>query len=220
MATDAADNVYVVDTLNHRIQKFDSSGNFLTKWGSNGRGPGQFTFPYGVATSASGNVYVADSGNSRIEEFNSSGDFITQWGASGTSAGEFRVPRGIAVDRSDNVYVVDEANDRVQKFSPMSKIGKVTVTGPARVKQGKQASWKVRVENTGDGTATGVKLKVKGRGMGASLPIGDIPEEKSMSVMVRIKPRRIGRIKTTFKVTSANAGTKAIQKTIKVTSRQ
>jgi hypothetical protein len=36
-------NVCVADTFNHRIQKFDASGTFLTTWGSNGSSNGQFS---------------------------------------------------------------------------------------------------------------------------------------------------------------------------------
>ena len=36
VATDSSGNVYVADIDNNRIQKFDSNGNFITKWGSNG----------------------------------------------------------------------------------------------------------------------------------------------------------------------------------------
>src|SRR5262245_28341794 len=60
VATDASGNVYVADSGNDRIQKFDASGTFLTTWGSSGSGDGPFIFPNGVATDASGNVYVAD----------------------------------------------------------------------------------------------------------------------------------------------------------------
>ena len=52
--------VYVVDRLNYRIQKFDSSGNFLLKWGEEGTGDSQFVSPYGVAVDAAGNVFVTD----------------------------------------------------------------------------------------------------------------------------------------------------------------
>ena len=44
--------VYVADSGNNRIQKFDAAGNFLRKWGSEGSGDGQFSNPTGVATNA------------------------------------------------------------------------------------------------------------------------------------------------------------------------
>ena len=39
-----AGNVYAADRDNSRIQKFDSSGNFLLEWGSLGTANGQFNF--------------------------------------------------------------------------------------------------------------------------------------------------------------------------------
>ncbi len=62
-------NVYVVDQGYARIQKFDSVGTFLTTWGSQGTGEGQFNTPVGIAVDASGNVYVADANNHRIQKF-------------------------------------------------------------------------------------------------------------------------------------------------------
>ncbi|MGB4478130.1 MAG: hypothetical protein WBI30_04450, partial [Candidatus Methanoculleus thermohydrogenotrophicum] len=59
----------MADRENHRIQKFDSSGNFLTTLGSYGKGDGEFRNPSGVAVDAAGNVYVADRGNGRIQKF-------------------------------------------------------------------------------------------------------------------------------------------------------
>jgi tripartite motif-containing protein 71 len=61
--------VYVSDYNNHRVQKFDSEGNFITKWGSKGTGDGEFVNPNGIAMDSSGNVYVADAGNNRIQVF-------------------------------------------------------------------------------------------------------------------------------------------------------
>jgi hypothetical protein len=69
VAVDTSGNVYVADTNNDRIQKFTSDGTFLTTWGSEGSGDGQFDWPSGVAVDASGNVYVADRGNDRIQKF-------------------------------------------------------------------------------------------------------------------------------------------------------
>ena len=63
-------SVFVADFINHRIQVFDSSGNFIAKWGTVGSADGQFSFPAGVAVNpTTGNVYVADTGNNRIQVF-------------------------------------------------------------------------------------------------------------------------------------------------------
>src|SRR6266542_921870 len=114
--TDAAGNVYVADTFNHRIEKFDSSGSFLRAWGKDvvSAGPGntgtgveicvaangdtcqagtggglggELNGPNGVATDAAGNVYVADLTSQRIDKFDSSGNFLRAWGRDVVSAG-------------------------------------------------------------------------------------------------------------------------------------
>ena len=59
----------MVDEGNNRIQKFDSNGKFITKWGTIGSGDGQFEEPTGIALDSSGNAYVVDRGNSRIQVF-------------------------------------------------------------------------------------------------------------------------------------------------------
>lgn len=69
MATDANGNVYVADTNNNRIQKFDGDGTFIAAWGISGSGNDQFAGPTGVATDASGNVFGADQSNDRVQKF-------------------------------------------------------------------------------------------------------------------------------------------------------
>lgn len=78
IAVDASGNVYVADSRNERIQKFNSNGTFITKWGSTGSLDGQFLSPMGISVDASGNVYVADTYNERIQKFSSNGEFITK----------------------------------------------------------------------------------------------------------------------------------------------
>lgn len=51
----------------NNIQVFNTEGEFLLKFGSNGEGNGQFNAPTGVAVDANGNIIVADWGNSRIQ---------------------------------------------------------------------------------------------------------------------------------------------------------
>jgi DNA-binding beta-propeller fold protein YncE len=62
-------NVFVVGEGNNRFQKFDSNGNFITKWGTTGSGDGQFEEPTSIALDSSGNVCVVDSGNAWIQVF-------------------------------------------------------------------------------------------------------------------------------------------------------
>ncbi|MFH0775427.1 MAG: hypothetical protein V2A53_08085 [bacterium] len=61
VAVDSSGNFYVADTDNHCIQKFSSSGTFITKWGSEGTENGQFYYTSGVTVDSSDNLYVTDS---------------------------------------------------------------------------------------------------------------------------------------------------------------
>jgi len=115
IAVDSAGNVYVADSGNYRIQKFDATGNYRRTWGSEGWSEGQYSSPQGIAVDSTGNVYVADSGN-RIQKFDANGRYLHEWGSRGTGEGQFYGPIGIAVDSAGNVYVVDYGNDRIQKF--------------------------------------------------------------------------------------------------------
>ena len=69
IAIDSSGYVYVADKDNHRIQKFTSNGQFVTKWGSLGSNPGEFSYPKGIAVGSDGKVYVSDTGNNRIQVF-------------------------------------------------------------------------------------------------------------------------------------------------------
>ncbi|MDQ6723597.1 MAG: hypothetical protein M3Z01_04960 [Thermoproteota archaeon] len=119
IAIDSSGNLYVSDYDNNRIQKFDSNGTFITKWGSEGSKDGQFLNPQGIATDSSGNVYVSDYDNNRIQKFDSNGTFITKWGSEGSDDGQFEGPKGIAIDSLVKVYVTDEGNNRVEVFIPV-----------------------------------------------------------------------------------------------------
>ncbi len=80
LAIDASNNVFVsdytnvVDAPNHRIQAFDSSGNFLLRFGARGSRDGQFVYPSGIAVDDAGRVYVADSFNNRVPVFRADND--------------------------------------------------------------------------------------------------------------------------------------------------
>jgi len=91
---------------------------FVTKWGTEGTGDGQFLGPEGVAIDSSGNIYVTDPQNNRVSKFTPDGKYILGWGSKGILNGQFNQSNGIAVDSTGNVYVTDRYNHRVQKFTP------------------------------------------------------------------------------------------------------
>jgi DNA-binding beta-propeller fold protein YncE len=118
MACDSRDRLYVTDELNHRVTIFDSSGNFLSKWGVFGSGDGELNGPAGIAIDADDNVYIVDQHNYRVQKFSADGKYIMQWGEAGSGPARFNLPWGVTVDFQGNVYVADWRNDRIQKFSP------------------------------------------------------------------------------------------------------
>lgn len=64
---DAAGNIYVLDSGNHRIQKFDPDGKYFATFGRQGQGPGEFYYPSWLAVDAKGFLYVSDPNNQRIQ---------------------------------------------------------------------------------------------------------------------------------------------------------
>ena len=120
IAVDSQGYIYVADTGNNRIQKFNSDGTFQAKWGSFGTENGQFNAPSGIAADSQGYIFVADTDNDRIQKFDSAGNFQTMWGVSGSDNGELNSPCGAAIDSQGVAYVTDKFNNRVQKFRYVS----------------------------------------------------------------------------------------------------
>jgi tripartite motif-containing protein 71 len=124
IALDPQGNLYVADSHNNRIQKLDSNGHLITKWGSLGKGNGQFDCRdynfCGVVVDGNGNVYVTDGNNGRVQKFDTNGKFLGKWGSPGYENGQFINPFGLGVDRAGNVYVADD-NHHIQKFDATGK---------------------------------------------------------------------------------------------------
>ncbi|MGI0088357.1 MAG: 6-bladed beta-propeller [Nitrosotalea sp.] len=138
IALDNSGNVYVVDQVNNRVEKFDSKGNFTSvigyasAIGYGGSEDGQLSVPTSVALDKSGNIYVTDINNYRVEKFDPSGNFVLKFGTKGNSDGQFSSLQGIAVDDSGNIYVTDLLHP-IQKFDSagnfVSDIGSDQIVG-------------------------------------------------------------------------------------------
>ena len=116
IAFDSEDDFYAV-SIDNRVLKYSSIGNFKNFFGSSGEEEGRFNNPTAIVIDSKDNFYVVDSGNHRIQKFDTYGNFILSWGTEGTGPGQFEDPAGIAIDSMGNIYVVDKKNNNVQKFS-------------------------------------------------------------------------------------------------------
>jgi len=158
VALDAAGNLYVADTFNHRVQKFvsgcvnteTSKCAGVTVAGGNGYGLGatQLTEPYGVAVDSAGNVFVADTYNHRVQKFASgcvststskcAGVTVAGGNLAGSAANQLNWPHGVALDAAGNLYVADTFNNRVQRWAPGATAGVTVASGDG---YGSTANW-------------------------------------------------------------------------------
>ena len=117
IAVESDDDIVIVDSGNNRIQKFNSDGDFIRKWGSYGPNDGQFTNAIGITVDSNDDIYVLDWGSSRVQKFSLTGDFIRKWGEFGTGDKQFRYPYDIASFPGNSILIADTGNDRIQEIS-------------------------------------------------------------------------------------------------------
>jgi sugar lactone lactonase YvrE len=115
VVVDGSGNRFILDTNNNRVEKFSSSGAYVSQFGTVGSGNGQLRAPRGIAIDGSGNIWVADTENNRVEKFSSSGAYVSQFGTVGSGNGQLSAPRGIAISGT-TVYVADTGNNRIETF--------------------------------------------------------------------------------------------------------
>jgi sugar lactone lactonase YvrE/phosphodiesterase/alkaline phosphatase D-like protein len=109
IAIDSKGDVWLVDSNGFgptvRVQKFNSKGEYLSKFGSFGSGNGQLDYPTGIVIDKEDNVYVADTGNTRVQKFNSKGEYLSKF----TSAHMTEIT-DIALDPQGNIWLTDVEN--------------------------------------------------------------------------------------------------------------
>jgi uncharacterized protein (TIGR03663 family) len=108
------ESLYVADTGNKRIVRFDKQWKRVSDWGTSGSGPGQFVEPVGLAADAAGNVYVADTGNHRVQVFDGEGKFLREFAAFGWK--DFYTEPYLAIGPGDSVFATDSTEGRVNEY--------------------------------------------------------------------------------------------------------
>jgi sugar lactone lactonase YvrE len=126
---DGSGNVFVADTGDDQIQKFDASGDLLWVAGTRGaKAPGRFENPRDVAVHA-GKVYVADTGYNRVQVLNASdGSVSAVWGA------KFATIMGISagVDGSGNPVILasESGTHSIRVYSLTGALIRTVGSGP------------------------------------------------------------------------------------------
>lgn len=75
VVTDSLQNIYITDSLDYSLKKFNSSGALLKKTGRRGQGPGEFLAPR-LIDSTDKNLYVTDQNILGIHVFDKSLEFV------------------------------------------------------------------------------------------------------------------------------------------------
>jgi sugar lactone lactonase YvrE len=130
---DAAGNILIADTNNHRIRKVDGSGIITTiagtgSGGSSGDGgpatAAELQAPAGATVDAAGNLFIADSNNEKVRKVDTSGIITTvagtgSFGFSGdggpATLAKLHKPYDVSVEPAGHLLIADKNNSRIRR---------------------------------------------------------------------------------------------------------
>lgn len=221
LAADAAGNLYIADTLNHRVRKVDPDGVIRTIAGTGERGysgdggPGvaaRLSEPRGLAIDGDGHLYIADTGNHAIRKLTAEGRIYTiagngspGWEGDGGPALQAGLdsPWGLALDGLGNLYVADSGNRRIRKLlpfnSPTLPVVEATVVHAASLVEGPVAPGQLVYILAEDiGPQGGLEVYFDGVGAPVVAAIegrvtAQVPYEMDGRASVEVEVRRDGR---------------------------
>ncbi len=96
VAVDSAGDVYALGRTNHAVFKFSPQGQYISRFGSQGSGKGQFDDPACIAVDGFGRIFVGDAAS--VQVFDASGRTLNAIYVGGT-------PRSLAFDNQNKLYI-------------------------------------------------------------------------------------------------------------------
>lgn len=133
MFVDSHNALYVADSLNHRIVKWDEDTHqaYIVA-GGNGKGgqKNELNYPTAVFVDRQQNIYVADNGNNRIQKWplnSENGETIIGQYGRGSRLDQIDNCWSLYVDKRCNIYVSELSNHRITVWSPGARSGKIVV---------------------------------------------------------------------------------------------
>ena len=139
-------NLYIADTLDHRVRRIDVSTYTIDTVAGKGQGfagdggpalNALLNLPTSLALDSAGNLYIADQANGRIRKVSSNGIISTVAGTDTVFTGDggpainalVSSPRGVAVDGAGNVYISEPGENRIRKVTPDGAIATIAGNG-------------------------------------------------------------------------------------------
>jgi sugar lactone lactonase YvrE len=133
---DSEGNLWVLDSGNCRVEKFNEKGEYLSKFGSKcSSSPGYLHEPTAMTMDKSGDIWIAERyKGGRIQVFTQTGTLVRTI-EPGTTNGLVLQPFGITSDSNGHIWVADTYNNRIQEFSEKGEFIKAVGsygTGPGQ----------------------------------------------------------------------------------------
>ncbi len=139
VALDAAGKLYIADTYNSRIRKWDPATKIITTVvgnGDYGGGDGKVATeaglyaPRAIAFDRAQNLFVHDGSNSSVRRVDAKTQIITTIAGGGTFVGDgltatsaiLSAPRGLAVDGKGNLFIADSGHTVVRKVDATTHV--------------------------------------------------------------------------------------------------
>ncbi len=115
---DSQGNIYVLDSSEYTVKKYDSQGKHVKNIGRFGQGPGEFDYPRYLNVSERGNIYVTELLEWKVEVFNQEGEY--------QRALNLRNVDEISVTRNEELIIGADyrekgKNDEIQYFYKVGK---------------------------------------------------------------------------------------------------
>jgi sugar lactone lactonase YvrE len=135
LALDAANNLYLADTGNHRLRKITTATGIITTIAGIGiqgfsgdaglATSAAIDSPTGLALDAANNLYLADTHNHRIRKITATTGIITTIAGVGTpgfsgdaaaaTTATLALPHDLTIDAAGNLYLADTENHRIRR---------------------------------------------------------------------------------------------------------
>ena len=139
-------DVYVADTVNHKIRIIYANGIVATYAGSiPGTADGhvssaKFSLPFGLTITANDDLYVTEQNGHRIRIIYTDNDTVSTYAGSSIgyvdgalSSAKFNYPSHVAIANNGDIYVTDFENRRIRKISTPDTPPVITLNGSSTI---------------------------------------------------------------------------------------